>query len=73
MRRYFDLMRQFRDDRFALFQINRRVSWFAKRLPPCKPFKEAIRNAKTPAEVYQCLDRYLAGELRGGVRELEEV
>jgi tRNA-dihydrouridine synthase len=73
MRRYFDLMRRFRDDRFAIFQINRRVSWFAKRLPPCKPFKEAVRNAKTPGEVYECLDRYLAGELRGGVRELEEV
>jgi nifR3 family TIM-barrel protein len=72
MRRYFDLMRQFRDDRFAMFQINRRVSWFAKRLPPCKPFKEAIRNAKTPEEVYECMDRFLAGHLRGGIREMEE-
>jgi nifR3 family TIM-barrel protein len=72
MRRYFDLMREYRDDRYALFQINRRVSWFAKRLPPCKPFKEAVRAAKSPTEVYDCLDRYLAGQLRGGIRELEE-
>lgn len=71
MRRFFDLMRQYRDDRYALFQINRRVSWFAKRLGPCKPFKEAMRNAKTVEGVYETLERYAAGELRGGRQEVE--
>jgi len=72
IRRYFDLMRRFRDDRFAMFQINRRVSWFAKRLSllpdgghdSIKPFKEAIRLAMCPDQVYQALERFERGELR---------
>ncbi len=75
IRRYFDLMRQYRDDHFAIFQINRRVSWFAKplqrklengKMEGIKPFKEAVRNARTPQAVYEALDRFAAGELRGG-------
>ena len=69
MRRFFDLMRQYRDDRYAMFQINRRVAWFAKRLGPCRPFREAVRTARTPEEVYAALDGYLSGELRGGREE----
>jgi nifR3 family TIM-barrel protein len=79
MRRYFHLMRANQDDRYAMFQINRRVSWFAKRLMErdpdtnkvigVKPFKETVRNARTPAEVEEALDRFLAGELRGGFFE----
>ncbi len=81
MRRYFELMRQHRDDRYALFQINRRVSWFAKRLMETdaagktigvKPFKEAVRGARTAQDVHLALDRFLAGELRGGFFELSE-
>lgn len=76
IRRFFDLMREYRDDRYALFQINRRVSWFARtlqrdlgngKLESIKPFKEAVRNAKTAGEVYEALARFEAGELRGGV------
>jgi len=75
VRRFFDLMREYRDDRYALFQINRRVSWFAKTLQrpranggleSVKPFKEAIRNAESAEAVYDALDRFAAGELRGG-------
>lgn len=82
VRRFFDLMRDYRDDRYALFQINRRVSWFARslqrelhngKLESIKPFKEAVRNAKSPAQVYDALDRFAAGELRGGLETQEEV
>jgi hypothetical protein len=68
-------MRTHRDDRYALFQINRRISWFAKtlqrpldhgKLESVKPFKEAVRNATSPDQVYDALDRFAAGELRGG-------
>jgi tRNA-dihydrouridine synthase len=74
IRRFFDLMRTYRDDRYAVFQINRRVSWFARnlqrelpggKLESIKPFKEAIRNARTPDDVYEALERFGAGELRG--------
>jgi nifR3 family TIM-barrel protein len=63
MRRYFDLMRQYRGDHYAMFQIRRRVSWFAKRLRgPCKAFRETIRLAPDPAAVYTALDKYLAAD-----------
>ncbi|CAG0975579.1 tRNA-dihydrouridine synthase B [Phycisphaerales bacterium] len=75
IRRFFNLMREYRDDRYAVFQINRRVSWFAKtlqrdagngKLESIKPFKEAVRNATTADEVFDALDRFEAGGLRGG-------
>jgi tRNA-dihydrouridine synthase B len=81
IRRFFELMRTQRDDRYAMFQIVRRISWFAKRLieidPDGKPIgvrplKEAIRLARSPDEVHRSLDRFLAGELRGGRYEFEE-
>lgn len=82
VRRYFDLMRQHRDERYAMWQIVRRISWFAKkmaaklpdgRMESVRPFKEAVRTAKTPAGVYEALERFGKGELRGGAeKEVEE-
>ncbi len=82
IRRYFDLMRQHRDDRYALWQISRRMSWFAKkmaaklpdgRMESVRPFKEAVRTARAPDDVYDALERFARGELRGGIeRETEE-
>ncbi len=69
-------MREQRDDRYAIFQINRRISWFARnlqrplpngKLESVKPFKEAIRTARAAEEVLAALDRFEHGELRGGV------
>lgn len=80
IRRFFDLMRTYRDDRYAVFQINRRVSWFARnlqrelpggKLESIKPFKEAIRNARSPQDVYEAIERFGAGELRGGAEVLD--
>lgn len=78
MRRFFALMRSQRDDRYALFQISRRVSWFAKRLGiqpdgtrvGVKPFKEAVRVARHADEVFGAFDRYLAGGLRSYSEDL---
>ncbi|MBC7834811.1 MAG: tRNA dihydrouridine synthase DusB [Phycisphaerales bacterium] len=64
VRRYFDLMLEFRDERYAMYQIRRRITWFAKRLPPCKPLKEAIRTAAGPGEVWSVLEAFASGELR---------
>lgn len=82
VRRYFRLMQEYRDERYAMWQIQRRISWFAKkmaaqlpdgRMESVKPFKEAVRTTKTPAEVEACLDQFLAGGLRGGAEAEEEV
>ncbi len=64
IRRFFNLMRTYRDDRYALHQIRQRISWFAKRLGSptrsAKPLKEAIRLAPDPGAVEAALDDYLA-------------
>jgi nifR3 family TIM-barrel protein len=64
IRRYFDLMLRFRDERYAMNHIRRRISWFAKRLGPCKPLKEAVRTAPDADAVHAALDEFLAGGLR---------
>jgi tRNA-dihydrouridine synthase len=80
VRRYFELMREHRDDRYAMWQIVRRISWYAKkmaallpdgRMESVRPFKEAVRNAAGPDEVHAALDLFLGGGLRGGAEQLE--
>jgi tRNA-dihydrouridine synthase B len=70
MRRYFELMRVYRHEHYALVQMRRRVSWFAKRLGPCKRFKEHMRTVPDAASVHALLSALAAGEYdgrRGGV------
>jgi tRNA-dihydrouridine synthase len=62
--RYFELMREFRDDRYALAHIRRRISWFAKTLGPCKPLKVKFNEASTVDEIYGALAMFRAGGLR---------
>jgi len=68
IRRYFERTREHRGERFAMFQIRRRISWLAKRLgepgESVKPFKEAIRTAPGPADVHAALDAFQGGGLR---------
>lgn len=81
IRRYLGLMLQFRDERYAMTQIRRRISWFGKRLGKeldhrgrpvgCKPLRERVRAAVAPADVHAALDEFLAGGLRGGEMEVE--
>jgi tRNA-dihydrouridine synthase len=80
VRRYLNLMVQYRGEHYAMVQIRRRMTWFAKRLMTTdsrgrvvgvKPLKEAVRNAKSPAEVSERFDDFLAGGLRGGAFEPE--
>lgn len=72
MRRYFELMRTERDDRYAMMHMRRRISWFAKRLGPCKPLREMIRTAPDPATVHAAFDGFLAGGLRSGAESAHE-
>jgi nifR3 family TIM-barrel protein len=81
VRRYLALMVEYRDEHYAMVQIRRRMTWFAKRLMTLdergrivgvKPLKEAVRNSKSPLEVNRHLDTFVAGGLRGGAYETEE-
>ena len=74
IRRFFDLMREHRDDRYAMFQLRRRISWFGKRLARgcCRPLKETIRTATGPSDVYDALEAFAAGGLRSSSPETED-
>ena len=77
VRRYLSLMIQYRGEHYAMVQIRRRMSWFGKRLGQeldhrgrpvgCKPLKEAVRLAQSPAQVVEHLAEFEAGGLRGGM------
>ena len=85
IRRYFNLMLEHRDERYAMMQIRRRISWFSKKLLTneerfgrigCKPLKEAMRTAPDPSVIYESLEIFLSGGLRsspGQELEREEV
>ena len=64
IRRYFEWMLEFRDERYALNNMRRRITWFGKRLGPCKPLKETIRTAAGPEVVFAALEEFLSGGLR---------
>lgn len=64
IRRYFSLMLEHRDERYALHHIRRRISWFGKGLGPCKPLKQAVQGAREARLVHEALDRFEAGGLR---------
>ena len=75
IRQYFAWMLGFRGEHYAMVQIKRRISWFGKRLGReldgrgiqvgCRPFKEAVRAASSPAQVRDAFDQFAAGGLRG--------
>ena len=64
VRGYFERMLEHRDAHYAMTHMRRRISWFGKRLGPCKPLKEAVRLASDPGAVHRALDDFLAGGLR---------
>lgn len=78
IRKYLRLMLEYRDERYALNHIRRRISWFGKSLSHCKHLKERVRTAQTPAEVEAALDEFVearsqpedtdCGELQSVVR-----
>ncbi|MBL8747030.1 MAG: tRNA-dihydrouridine synthase [Phycisphaerae bacterium] len=72
IRRYFGLMLEYRDERYALTNIRRRISWLGKALGPCKPMKERVRLAATAAEVWAALDEFESGGLRMFESDREE-
>jgi len=63
VRSYFDLMRRYRDDRYALFRIRQKISWLGRNInnSHCRALKEGIRLAKTPADVYAAIEAWEAG------------
>lgn len=62
LRTYFDLMREYRDERYAMFRIRQKISWLGKNInnSHCRALKEGIRLAKLPADVQAAIDAWEA-------------
>ncbi len=62
--RFFELLREYRGDHHALHVLGMKISWLGKgmgegrRQGHCKPLKNAIRTAQTPADVIRALDEW---------------
>jgi nifR3 family TIM-barrel protein len=57
---YFDRMREYRDDRYALHRVRHKISRMGKHIngSHCRPLKEGIRNARAPGEVYAAVESW---------------
>ncbi len=62
IRTYFNRMREFRDDRYAMSRVRQKINWFGKTIngSHCRPLKDAVRASTTPAEVYAAIDAWEA-------------
>ncbi|VAX40489.1 tRNA-dihydrouridine synthase DusB [hydrothermal vent metagenome] len=62
VRKYFDRMCEFRDATYALHQLRQKITRLGKSIngSHCRPLKEGIRIATTPAEVHAALERWEA-------------
>ena len=63
VRGYFDRMLAYRGEHYALHKIRQKISWLGKGInnSHCKPLKDDIRGAQSPADIEAALSRWHAG------------
>jgi nifR3 family TIM-barrel protein len=68
MRDHFYNLLRHRDERTAVLEFRKRVSWYAKQLHPCRILRDPMRHIRTPGEFEKVIERFLewrAGRDRG--------
>jgi tRNA-dihydrouridine synthase len=60
MRDHFYNLCRFRNERCAVLEFRKRISWYAKNLHPCKQLRDEMRAVSSPAEFEAILSRFLA-------------
>ena len=70
IRQWFDLMREFRDDRYAMYRVRQKISWLGKTIngSHCRPLKDGVRTATTPAQVHAAIDAWARETQEGASR-----
>jgi nifR3 family TIM-barrel protein len=56
---HFNGLLAYRGEKAAVMEMRKRISWYGKRMAPCKPFKQAVCNMKGPAEFYDAVERFI--------------
>lgn len=59
IRRHLELLVEHLGEHDAVLCLSRRISWYGKTMGHIKPLKEAIRLAKTSAEMFAALDEWI--------------
>jgi tRNA-dihydrouridine synthase B len=73
MTTHFENVRRIRGDRRACITIRQRVSWYARKLPPCREFLERMRTLAVAADYYDHIE-FLNTQITGErVRRTREV
>ena len=78
MRDHFRNLCAFRNERAAVLEFRKRVSWYAKQMHPCQMLKQEMRVIESPVDFESVLSRFLEWRLsydedvRQGRRRKEE-
>ena len=59
MRDHFYNMVRFRNERSAVLEFRKRMSWYAKQMNPCRLLRDEMRVIHSPAEFENALSRFL--------------
>jgi len=73
MRDHFQNLLRFRDERVALIELRRRISWYSKFLNPCWQLKQDMRVIQSTADFENAITRFLDWRARGAPRRDELV
>ncbi len=60
IRRHFDYVASMESEHRTCHMIRQRISWYAKKLGPCKRFKEQVRAVDSVMKFHQYVDEFLA-------------
>lgn len=64
MRDHFCNMVRFRNERSAVLEFRKRVSWYAKQMNPCRLLRDEMRTINSPAGFESVLTRFLDWRLK---------
>ena len=59
MRDHFYNLLRFRNERVAVCEFRKRISWYARHMQPCRELKEAIRKLNSPADFDKAIAVFL--------------
>jgi tRNA-dihydrouridine synthase B len=63
MRDHFYNLMRFRNERSAVFEFRKRVSWYAKQMNPCRLLRDGMREINSPGDFEDVVSRFLEWRL----------
>lgn len=61
---HFNNMLRFRNERVAVGEIRKRISWYARQMHPCRMLKDEVRAINTPDDLKNAISRFLEWRLQ---------